>query len=212
MRRSHVGANQRGAQPAARATNMIDSALGHLATQLNQMYRRQLALAEDLVVMSNLQEPDGGVVQQATGKVVLFLAGIERDTAAHRNRPLPAVGHGSTVAGPEPLYLNLLIMCAATLSGQNYPEALRFLSDAMAFFQATAVFNHQNSPGLDPRIERIVLNIENLSTAEMHSLWSIHGGRYWPSVLYRARMVCIDAGGTLQREPLVGQPEVGVRP
>lgn len=191
---------------------MIDSALGHLAMQLNQMFRRYVVLAEDLVVVSNLQEPDGGVVQQASGKLVLFLAGIERDTAAHRNPQLPTGEHGSRVVGPGPLYLNLLVMCAATFSGQNYPEALRFLSDAMAFFQATAVFDHQNSPDLDPRIDRIVLNIENLGPSEMHSLWSIHGGRYWPSVLYRARLVCLDRGATLGREPLVSRPDVEARP
>jgi len=191
---------------------MIDSALGHLAFQLNQMFRRHMVLAEDLVVVSNLQGLDGTAAPLVANKLALFLGGIERDTAAHRVRAGATGEHRSQVAGPEPLYLNLLILCAATFSGQNYPEALRFLSDAMAFFQANAVFDHQNSPDLDARIDRIVLNIENLSAAEMHSLWSIHGGRYLPSVLYRARLVCLDTGATQRRHPLVSDPEVGARP
>lgn len=191
---------------------MIDSAIGHLAAQLNQMFRRHVVLAEELVVVSNLQEADGGVVQQASGKLVLLLAGIERDTAAHRNPSRPTGEQGSRVVGPDPLYLNLLVLCAATFSGQHYPQGLRFLSDAMAYLQANPVFDHQNSPDLDARIDRIVLNIENMGASEMHGLWSIHGGRYWPSVLYRARLVCLDSGTTLAREPLVSRPDVDARP
>ncbi|CAG9186481.1 DUF4255 domain-containing protein [Cupriavidus pampae] len=191
---------------------MIESALGILALQLNQMFRRHVVLAEDLVVVSNLQELDGSAVPLVANKLVLFVAGIERDTSAHRLRPSATGEHRSQVVGPEPLYLNLLILCAATFGGQNYPEALKFLSDAMAFFQANPVFNHQNAPDLDARIDRIMVHIENLSASEMHSLWSIHGGRYLPSVMYRARLVCLDAGATQGREPLVGQPDVAVRP
>lgn len=186
---------------------VIDSALGHLAMQLNQHLRRRLVLAEDMVVVSNLQEPGGGVVTSASNKLVLFISGIERDTAAHR-----AGGAGSEqrtqLRGVEPLFLNLLVICAATFSGQGYPEALRFLSDAIAYFQARPVFDHQSSPGLDPRIDRLVLNIENLSNSEMHSLWSIHGGRYLPSVLYRVRLVCLGDDTPRRRETLISQPDV----
>ncbi|WP_454766422.1 DUF4255 domain-containing protein [Cupriavidus campinensis] len=191
---------------------MIDSALAHLASQLNQMFRRRVVLAEDMVVVSNLQELGGGAVPSVANKLVLFLGGISRDTAAHRTRGTITGEQGSQVSGPEPLFLNLLVICAATFSGQTYPEALRFLADAITFFQATPVFDHQNTPDLDPRIERIVLNIENLSAGEMHSLWSIHGGHYLPSVLYRVRLVCLDPGTTQRRDPLVSQPEVGARP
>lgn len=194
------------------AAAVIDSALGHLALQLNQMFRGRLVLSEDLVVVSNLQELDGSAVSQAAGKLVLFLAGIERDTAAYRARATPTGEQRSQMAVAAPLFLNLLVMCAATFSGQHYPEALRFLSDAVAFFQANPVLDHQGTPGLDARIERLVVNIENLTTAEMHSLWSIHGGRYLPSVLYRVRLVCLENGAVLRRQPLVGQPEVEARP
>ncbi len=178
--------------------------------QLNQHFRRRLVLAEDMVVVSNLQEPGGAAVTSTGNKLVLFVSGIERDTAAHRARA-PDGALRTRVSGAEPLFLNLLVMCAATFSGQGYPEALRFLSDAIAFFQAHAVFDHQNAPDLDARIDRLVLNIENLSSSEMHSLWSIHGGRYLPSVLYRVRLVCLGDDTPQRRETLIGQPDVGLQ-
>ncbi|TDR82766.1 DUF4255 domain-containing protein [Paludibacterium purpuratum] len=185
---------------------MIDSVLDHLAMQLNQHFRRRAVLGEDMVVVSNLHEPGGGAVLLAENKLVLFIGGIERETAAHRAR---SDGIG-LLRGAEPLYLNLLVMCAATFSGQGYPEALKFLSDAIAFFQSRPVFDHQNSPDLDPRIERLVLNIENLSRSEMHSMWSIHGGRYLPSVLYRVRLVCLDGDMPSRRETPVRAPDVAL--
>ncbi|WP_454055860.1 DUF4255 domain-containing protein [Cupriavidus sp. Marseille-Q8015] len=198
-------------RPQPDGSPVIDSALGLLATQLNQHLRRRLATAEDMVVVSNLQEPGGGTVTLVSNKLVLFLACVERDTAAHRVSSNGAV-QTSTVRGAEPLFLNLLVMCAATFSGQAYPEALRLLSEAITFFQGSPVFDHQNAPGLDGRIDRLVVNIENLSRSDLHSLWGVHGNHYLPSVLYRVRLICLDPATTRGRAPVVSQPDVGARP
>jgi hypothetical protein len=59
----------------------------------------------------------------------------------------------------------------------------------VAFFQAHPVFDHQNSPDLDQGIDRLVLELEPLSLTDLSNLGGILGGRYVPSVLYRARMI-----------------------
>ncbi|GGY13786.1 DUF4255 domain-containing protein [Paludibacterium paludis] len=188
---------------------MIDRALSHLASQLNQHFRQRFTPAEDPVVVSNLLDP-GGSPEMITGnKLVLFVSGIERETAAHRAQPA-GMETAARMRGPEPMFLNLLVMCAATFSGRGYTEALRYLSDAIAFFQSRPVFDHHNSPDLDPRLERLVLNIENLSGSDMHSLWSLHGGRYLPSVLYRVRLICLDESPLTRRESLVQTPDIEV--
>lgn len=167
-------------------------------------------MAEDVVVVSNLQEVGGAPVVLSVNKLVLFLSGIERDTLAHR----AASGGDFTAQGmaqnAPPVYLNLLVMCAANFSGSHYPEALKFLSSAIIFFQTHAVFDHQNTPDMDARLDRLALNMENLSGQEMHSLWSIHGGRYLPSALFRVRMITLDAGGMRGRATAVSQPDTGV--
>ena len=131
-------------------------------------------------------------------KLVIFLAGVERDTMAHRATPTRGMSH--ELRQQEPVFLNLLMMCAANFSGANYPEALKFLSGAIGYFQATPVIDHHNAPNLDARLERLILNIENLSSSEMHSLWGIHSGRYLPSVLYRVRMVSVDGEQIVGRD------------
>lgn len=177
---------------------MIDAALTLLAGQLNQHFRRSFAVPEDLVVLSNLYDGAATPSTIAENKLVLFLTGIERDTAAH-----PADRRVSNAASllqeRPPIYLNLLLICAANFNGASYAEALKFLSGAITFFQGKPVFDHQNASEMDPRLERLALNIENLSYAEMNNLWAIHGGHYLPSVLYRVRMVALDSGQIDQR-------------
>ncbi|MGP1664491.1 MAG: DUF4255 domain-containing protein [Rhodanobacter sp.] len=189
---------------------VIDRVLGHLATHLNGYYRRNFQVAEDIVVVSNLQEVGGAPVMLSANKIVLFLSGIERDTLACGAKRSAAVAtHGATRNVP-PVHLNLLVMCAANFSGNHYPEALKFLSSAIMFFQGNAVFDHQNTPDMDAQLERLALNMENLTSQEMHSLWTIHGGRYLPSALFRIRMITLDAKMISARSPAVVRAETGV--
>ena len=183
---------------------MIDAALSLMAGQLNEHLRRRFQLGEDLAVLSNLLEQNGTLVPLVANKLVLFLAGVERDTLAHRAPGGQNLGMSAQqLVSGAPVYLNLLVMCAANFSGSNYPEALKFLSSAIAFFQSRQVLDQHNAPGLDARLERLVLSIENLSSSEMHSLWGIHSGRYLPSVLYRVRMVSVDGQQVTGRETRV---------
>ncbi|MCV2423511.1 DUF4255 domain-containing protein [Paucibacter sp. DJ2R-2] len=177
---------------------MIDAALTQIAGQLNQHLRQRFQVSEDLAVLSNLHEQNGSAVPIVANKLVIFLAGVERDTMAHRATPTRGMSH--ELRQQEPVFLNLLMMCAANFSGANYPEALKFLSGAIGYFQATPVIDHHNAPNLDARLERLILNIENLSSSEMHSLWGIHSGRYLPSVLYRVRMVSVDGEQIVGRD------------
>ena len=189
---------------------MIDTAIAQVASQLNQALKRQFMVGEDLVVTSNLHEQDGTVATQVVNKVAVFLVNIERES-------VPGAG-GSGGAGilrstlsPPPVHLNLMVMFAANFGGGNYPEALKFLSSIVAFFQGRPVFTHQNSPELDPRIDKLTLEIENLSVSDLSNLWGVLSGKYLPSVLYRMRMVSIDANQLTAQIPRIAQPDVAVK-
>jgi hypothetical protein len=45
----------------------------------------------------------------------------------------------------------------------------------------------------------------------MHSLWSIHGGRYLPSALFRVRLITLDAGAVQGRDPAIVRTDVEVQ-
>jgi len=193
--------------PAARLA-MIESAVSHIAGQLNQYLKRNLDLTEDIVVVSSLLEQDGTVANHVNNKLVVFLVNIEKETATQR-RP-PHNGGGPVVVGYPPIYLNLFVMVAAHFASSNYTEALKFLSKAVSFFQSRPVLDHSNSPDLDPEIQRLVLDIENLGTHDLSNLWGVLSGRYLPSVLYRVRMVAFDSDDVRAQVPTVRQPDPSV--
>lgn len=188
---------------------MIDVAIAEVSGQLNQALKREFASgSEERVVVCNLHGQDGTVAVEAAEKVVVFLVNVERESVPGGVIPGGASPHSA--GRPEPVHLNLLVMVCANFGGKNYDQALKHLSRAVAFFQARPVFNHQNSPGLDPRIDRLTMEIENLSITDLSNLWGVLSGKYLPSVLYRMRLLCIDAGQVGARPPRVTRPEARV--
>jgi hypothetical protein len=93
-----------------------------------------------------------------------------------------------------PVKLNLYILFSASSSdGQekNYKEALKRISRVVEFFQAKNVFNSSNTPMLDHTVGKISVELFNMNMEEQNNLWSMLGGMYRPSVLYKFRTLYI---------------------
>lgn len=185
---------------------MIDSAVSHIASQLNQYLKRSFDLTEDIVVISNILEQDGSVTPNIDNKLVVFLINIEKDTVSHRQPNGKTVDGDRSVISYPPIYLNLYLMFAGNFSSNNYRESLEFVSNAISFFQRHPVFDHQNTPDLDSRIDKLVMDIENLNITDLSNLWSVLSGRYLPSILYKVRMVTFDSGDVITRVPTLKEP------
>jgi hypothetical protein len=189
---------------------LINSAINHLARELDYMLRKQFRLDESIVEVASTVETDGSLPLQANNKVVLSLINIERETHVQG-------GGGSAGSftrapiGHEPIYLNLFVMISICFAGNNYLESMKFLSNSISFFQRRPVFDHSNTPELDDRIDKLALDIENLSIQDLSNLWGVLGGHYYPSVLYRCRMVAIDPGDVRdQAVTITSAPEAAV--
>jgi hypothetical protein len=183
---------------------MIAIAIEYVRNRLNQFLRQASELNEDVAVLSNVLEQDGTVAQAAVNKLLLFLVNIEKETLAHR-APAASGTADRAVVGSGPLFLNLYLMVAGNFS--DYTESLKFVSRSVEFFQRNPVFTHQNSPDLDEGIERLVLDIENLSIQDLSALWGSLSGHYLPSVLYKVRMVVVDPADVRAVVPVIRQPE-----
>lgn len=190
---------------------MIQAAINHLATQLNAYLKRTNNLTEDIVVVSSLVESDGNVAANTNNKLVLLLTNIEKDSVPQANATRATGFDGRALVGSRSLYLNLYVMLAANFSGSNYPEALKFISKAIAFFQMQPVFDKQSTPDLDSRIDKLVLDIENLNIQDLSNLWGLLGGKYLPSVYYRVRMVTINPDNVIAQLPYATRPQSDVR-
>ncbi len=187
---------------------MIDSAISHIANQLNQYLKRLSESTEEIVVISNLVEQDGNMAADVTNKIVVFLVNIQKDTGPYRQTPNTAAGSDRTVVTSPPLYLNVYLMVTGHFS--HYPQALKMMSHAVSFFQRRPVFDHQHTPDLDRRIQRLVMEIENLSIQDLSNLWGVISGKYLPSILYKVRMVAFDAEDVTAYVPTVRETATSV--
>lgn len=191
---------------------MINAALNHLAGQLNQQFKNNFQLVEDIVVVSNLVELDGSTAAGANNKLVLTLVNIEKDSLPYRAGTQGQVMDERQMLRSPPLFLNLYLMMSANFGAGNYAEALKTISQAISFFQQQAVFDRHNSPGMDRRIEKLILELENLKIPDLNNLWSLMGGRYLPSVLYKLRMITVDSSAVIGQVPMITDPRISVLP
>jgi len=174
---------------------MIYAAVSHITSQLNQFLKRSFDLTENMVVMSNVAEQDGTVAPDVSNKLVVFLVNVEKEVT--HGRGLGSNFAESWTSSYPSLFLNLYVMVAANFNGANYQEGLKYLSNAISFFQRQPVFDHHQTPDMDRRISKLVLEIENLSIQDLSSLWGMLSGHYQPSVLYKVRMISFAAGDVL---------------
>ena len=185
---------------------MIDAAINHIATSVNQQLMRSFGLNEDVVVVSNVLEQDGTVSTHVNNKIVLSLVNIEKDSAAMARQGSPASSALRAVVTNPPIHFNLYLMFASYFSGSNYQEGLKFISQAISYFQGQSVFDQQNSPGLDRNISKLVMDIYNLDITDLSNLWGVLSGRYLPSILYKVRMVTVDAHTIRDQTTAVSAP------
>ena len=189
---------------------MINSAILHITKYLNQFLKRTFDLNEDIVSLSNIVEQDGTVATNVTNKLVVFLVNIEKDSTPGNLPKRETARSDKTVMGYPPVHLNFYLVFAAHFSGNNYSEALKFLSYTVSFFQRNPVFDHQNSPDLDKRIVQLALDIENLNMKDLSSLWTILSGKYLPSILYKVRMLTFVADDIKAQIPVSKVPQPSV--
>ncbi|WP_028311258.1 DUF4255 domain-containing protein [Derxia gummosa] len=187
---------------------MIAAALDHIALYLNQAMRRRFLIDEEFAVVAPLTDLDGQPAVNVANRLAVFLVNVEKDPAAYTL----ASASERHIRRPEPLHLNLRIMVAASYGATHYREALKMLSNAISLLQAQPVFDRGNTPEMDGRIEKLILDIESLSNNDLSNLWGVLGGRYHPSVLYRMRMVCYDRTAISAQLPIVGGTETAAAP
>lgn len=178
---------------------MLDLALKAIAKQLNEHVHRKFDLDEDVVVLSAPFDADGGSASQLNNKIVVFLANIHKDSFPHASERQPVAMDGANFLYAPPLYLNLYVMIGAYFDSARYADSLRFLSCAVSCFQAKPMLDQNNTPDLGEGIDKLILDIENVSIHELSNLWGIMGGKYIPSILYRVRMLTVAEAGIQSR-------------
>ena len=170
---------------------MIDAALAVLANSASEFLqaRTDRKLSSPMVVVGPPVADSNGM-QGVSETVTLSLLNIEED---HVNTTQGAMVRTQTadgnVAQRAPLRLSLLVLFAAGFP--NYVESLKRISDVLECFQAKPVLTPLDTPGMDPTLDRVIVDLWPVTPYDSARIWSMFGGSYLPSVIYRVRVVSL---------------------
>jgi hypothetical protein len=182
----------------------IAGPLEMIRKRLNEFIQNADPRHDPWVILANLVDHGGTPYEPAQGKVVMFLANIQRETAISTNNPnVPARSSESYAVVAPPLYIDLFLLFVANFEGPHYTQGLGAISRTISFFQQNPWFNHENLPGLDPAIEKLVFQMTNLEPLDLNFVMSLAGTKYLPSAYYKVRMIPFQAGAMQAETPAV---------
>lgn len=193
--------------------NILQVICDQANSHLNNIDHRQ----DDWVVLTSMVDHDGSLNKHTKSKIVMGVYNITREAfsssyvPAQPNRSGNGAAEGMAVVAP-PLYLNLHLMFMANFTEHSYPDGLGALSRLISFFQQKRVFTPQNAPALAPEIDKLTMDIENLSPVDVNYVMSMLGTRYLPSAFYKLRMVPFASTAMLERSYPISTSDATVAP
>ena len=171
---------------------MIDVALKFLRDYLNQ----EITVPANPAVLANITKDD----DITNNKIHISLLHIEEEKMTkeviHQRRLNPADGFYTTI-NPE-IRLNLYVLITYLYNAKNYEEALKQLSNVITVLQGKYVFTKPDfmKPAYEP-LQQIVVDLHTQTLEQNNSMWQALGDKLSPSLLYKMRVIGIQANKPL---------------
>lgn len=194
---------------------MIDKVVHYIITAINQDFDDPNVLDEPQVVAGNMAFIDAYQESSATrtsDKLIASVVNISQEST-FRNIPYRKTSTNSDgdpiikERSPE-LWLNVYLLFGANRT--DYMSALNYISRVIGFFQRKHVFTpaelqNLTGPAVDvnlPEVDKLIFDLCSLNFDQLNQMWSIMGGKYIPSVLYKVRMVLIQESTIDTQKPI----------
>jgi len=189
---------------------MIAKAMQFMNSSLDQFLRNRYGLDESKVVLNNLIDSDGSIPTINQNKLVISLINIEKETskAFYTHNKKLTNGNFSDV-NPSERY-NLIILISSNFD--DYAETLKFLNTVILYFQANPVLDANTSSNIPSGLTKLEFEVEKIGYHQMQGLWTAMGAKYQPSIIYKMRLITIQANETDGFIPAVRQYSNKVNP
>jgi len=175
---------------------MIDKALSFIAEEVNKYITSKKGpdTTARLVLGSPVRVVEPSVPVNSSDNpenhpLVLSLVNIEEDKVSKSPENFQRVDDKVVYKNPK-VFLNLYLLFIA--NSKTYAASLENLSLVIQCFQYRKVFEPAMFSNLDPRIQKLIIEMFTLNFEQVNHLWSTLGGKYLPSVLYKLRMVSVE--------------------
>jgi hypothetical protein len=127
------------------------------------------------------------VVEFKMGAISLVLANVEEDHTLRPGDPYRRVLPDGTVQKVQPaIHLNVYVLFVARF--KDYKRSLQYISLILQFFLQHRVLDHESTPALSDKIDKLTMELVTLPFSEQNHLWGILRTAYQPSLLYKVRM------------------------
>lgn len=188
---------------------MIGDVLCLLRDRLNAHLRASLPDLEDESVEERVQLIDGeksDPIEFRLNAITVLLVNLEQEAHNRSADPyLRAPGESNLRKLQPEIRLNLYVLFVARYKA--YEQGLNQLALVIRFLQGHRALDHDNTPGMSPMVEKLVLELVTLPLSEQNEIWSALRTNYHPSVLFRVRMLVFrDAEGAAV--PQIGEAAV----
>lgn len=169
---------------------MIDTALATIKDELSAFIwglpEFNLPDSTDIVELSSIVKPNGQSAMKAE-TLIITLANIEEERANKLQRSVAVAPDGKVSQMNPEIRLNVYLIIIANFD--NYLTGLKYLSAVVRFFQSKCVFTRQNTPALDPSIDKLLMDLYTLNFEQQNHLWASLGVKYQPSIVYKLRLI-----------------------
>jgi Pvc16 N-terminal domain len=179
---------------------MLDIAANFLTKELNSYLVARTGGTFGSAVLSRIVA-DNGKWAIPEDQIGIALVNVEEERALRSQVPQSVYADGRQVVLEPDLKLNLNLLFAANF--KQYDQGLRQLSLVLTFFQSHGVFTRERDPALDPRIEKLGVDLISLTFEQLNQLWAFVGAKQLPSALYRVRLVLLQ-----DLQPTAVQPPI----
>ncbi|MEO6176909.1 MAG: DUF4255 domain-containing protein [Flavobacterium circumlabens] len=180
---------------------MIHQSLLFTNKLLGQFLKNRFGLDEEKIVLNYLIDTNGAFPKANQNKVVLSLINVEKETNQPfyiKNKRLEN-GNYSSFNPVEKYNLDILI----SSNFDDYTESLKFLDAIMYFFQINNYLDASSSSSIPDGITRLEFEYEKISYHQMHSLWTAMGAKYQPSIIYKMKLIKVQANEMTEIVPAV---------
>lgn len=165
---------------------MIKPALSFVKDTVNQF----LGAPPEIAVLGNVAfaKDAGNENAGLANRLLLSIVNVEEDRISKDPLPYRYIEDVTYYSQPA-VNLNLYLLFSANFD--SYDDSLNSLSKIIEFFQYRPYFTADNATGFPVGIDRLIFDLYTLNLDQVHHLWSMLGGKYIPSVLYKMRMLII---------------------
>ncbi|MEM0997105.1 MAG: DUF4255 domain-containing protein [Bacteroidota bacterium] len=170
---------------------MIKQTLDFLVENLNEYILGKTGLSTR-VKQGRLVSAAGSEVV-GDGFIWCQLVNLDEERIGKAQLPIaPPTGSNFPYRNPE-IKLNLCLLFSTNPKdgSSEYANSMSLLAYVIQYFQGKHHFTTENSPGLDPEIGTLIVELYPMSMENQNYLWGSLGAKYRPSVVYKVRLITV---------------------